>query len=71
MGMGITLLLVLVFFSVISEGSAVETSINLQSTTSTKNSGFYDYILPLFKENTGIKVNVVAVGTGQATGCAR
>jgi len=66
MGMRIILLLILVFFSVISEGGAVETSINLQSTTSTKNSGFYDYILPLFKENTGIKVNVVAVGTGQA-----
>jgi tungstate transport system substrate-binding protein len=40
--------------------------IYLQSTTSTKNSGFYDYILPLFKAKTGITVHVVAVGTGQA-----
>jgi tungstate transport system substrate-binding protein len=38
----------------------------LQSTTSTANSGLYDYILPTFKEKTGITVNVVAVGTGQA-----
>ena len=38
----------------------------LQSTTSTKNSGFYAYILPIFKEQTGINVKVVAVGTGQA-----
>ena len=38
----------------------------LQSTTSTKNSGFYTYILPIFKEQTGINVKVVAVGTGQA-----
>ena len=41
-------------------------SITLQSTTSTKNSGFYDYILPMIKKDTGITVNVVAVGTGQA-----
>ncbi len=38
----------------------------LQSTTSTKNSGLYDYILPEFKIKTGIDVRVVAVGTGQA-----
>ena len=38
----------------------------LQSTTSTANSGLYDYLLPKFKEKTGITVNVVAVGTGQA-----
>ena len=36
----------------------------LQSTTSTKNSGFYSYILPIFKNETGINVKVVAVGTG-------
>jgi len=41
-------------------------SIIVQSTTSTQNSGLFDYILPLFKKQTGITVNVVAVGTGQA-----
>ena len=41
-------------------------SIIVQSTTSTKNSGLYDYILPKVSTDTGIKVNVVAVGTGQA-----
>ncbi len=46
-------------------GSA-ETSIIVQSTTSTANSGLYDYLLPTFKMDTGITVNVVAVGTGQA-----
>ena len=45
---------------------AGETSIILQSTTSTANSGLYDYILPIFKKKTGIQVHVVAVGTGQA-----
>jgi tungstate transport system substrate-binding protein len=41
-------------------------SILVQSTTSTANSGLYDYILPLFTKKSGIQVNVVAVGTGQA-----
>ncbi len=50
---------------------AAEQSILLQSTTSTKNSGFYDHILPLFKAETGITVHVVAVGSGQAIKNAR
>ena len=41
-------------------------SIIVQSTTSTDNSGLYDHILPQFKSATGIRVHVVAVGTGQA-----
>jgi len=41
-------------------------SIIVQSTTSTSNSGLYDYLLPKFKEVSGITVRVVAVGTGQA-----
>ncbi|MEQ5870990.1 substrate-binding domain-containing protein [Sagittula sp. NFXS13] len=41
-------------------------SIIVQSTTSTANSGLYDYLLPIFTEATDITVNVVAVGTGQA-----
>lgn len=40
--------------------------ITLQSTTSTANSGLYTAILPAFREETGITVNVVPVGTGQA-----
>jgi len=46
--------------------AAAEDSIIVQSTTSTQNSGLYDHILPMFEEETGIQVNVVAVGTGQA-----
>jgi tungstate transport system substrate-binding protein len=38
----------------------------VQSTTSTQNSGLFDYLLPIFQEKTGIEVRVVAVGTGQA-----
>ncbi len=38
----------------------------LQSTTSTQNSGLFDHILPLYRQQTGTEVRVVAVGTGQA-----
>ena len=41
-------------------------NIILQATTSTDNSGFFSYILPLFEQDTSIRVDVVAVGTGQA-----
>ncbi len=41
-------------------------SIIVQSTTSTQNSGLYDYLLPRLKQATGVQVHVVAVGTGQA-----
>jgi len=46
--------------------AAQDESIIVQSTTSTQNSGLYDHILPMFQQKTGIQVNVVAVGTGQA-----
>ncbi len=38
----------------------------LATTTSTYDSGLLDYLLPAFEEETGIEVEVVAVGTGQA-----
>jgi len=38
----------------------------VQSTTSTQNSGLFDHILPMFTDETGIEVRVIAVGTGQA-----
>jgi tungstate transport system substrate-binding protein len=38
----------------------------VQSTTSTEASGLYDYLLPIYEEETGVEVRVVAVGTGQA-----
>jgi len=45
---------------------AQDRSIIVQSTTSTANSGLYDYLLPIFQDESGIRVDVVAVGTGQA-----
>lgn len=52
--------------ALVFSSQAFAETIIIQSTTSTKNSGLYDYLLPIFKEQTGIQVNVVAVGTGQA-----
>lgn len=54
------------FCATASAAMAQETSILVQSTTSTANSGLYDVLLPQFTEVSGITVNVVAVGTGQA-----
>ena len=45
---------------------AEEKFIVVQSTTSTQNSGLFEFMLPKFTEKTGIEVRVVAVGTGQA-----
>jgi tungstate transport system substrate-binding protein len=41
------------------------------STTSTEQSGLFDHLLPAFEADTGIKVRVVAVGTGQALDIGR
>lgn len=38
----------------------------IQSTTSTRDSGLYDFLIPKFNELYSIEVRVVAVGTGQA-----
>lgn len=40
--------------------------IKLATTTSTVNSGLLDQLLPLFSQQTGIQVKVIAVGTGKA-----
>ena len=50
---------------------AQEKSIVLSSTTSTEQSGLFDFMLPIFKMKTGINVKVVAVGTGQALDIGR
>ena len=46
--------------------NSLASSILVQSTTSTKNSGLYEFILPQIKTDIGLTVHIVAVGTGQA-----
>ena len=50
---------------------AQEKFIVVASTTSTENSGLFKELLPQFEKDTGIKVRVVAQGTGQALDTAR
>ncbi len=45
--------------------------LTLASTTSTRDSGLLDAILPIFEKQTGVAVRVVAVGTGQAIDMGR
>lgn len=53
------------------QSPAQESRIICASTTSTQNSGLFDYILPRFQQKAGIKVDVIAVGTGQALALAK
>jgi len=61
--LGSITLVAVVLFAV---SAHAETRIRCASTTSTQNSGLFDYLLPIFEKKTGIKVDVVAVGTGAA-----
>ena len=51
--------------------SAQEKFITVASTTSTEQSGLFGYLLPIFEKQTGVKVRVVALGTGQALDMGR
>lgn len=56
-----------VLFSTPGRAEAADTQrLRMASTTSTQNSGLFDQLLPLFEKKTGIKIDVVAVGTGAA-----
>lgn len=59
-------LMVLVLSVIFISNASAQMRIRCASTTSTQNSGLLDYIQPLFEKKTGIKVDVVAVGTGAA-----
>jgi len=50
---------------------AQDKSIVVASTTSTRDSGLFGYLLPKFEKKTGIKVKVVAQGTGKALDTGR
>lgn len=50
---------------------AQDKSIVVASTTSTRDSGLFDFLLPKFKAKTGITVKVVAQGTGKALDTGR
>ena len=55
----------------VATAAGADRSIVVASTTSTQDSGLFGYLLPLFKQETGIDVKVIAQGTGQALDTAR
>src|SRR5215467_10536070 len=67
----LTTLAALVVLLALSPARAQERSIVVASTTSTRDSGLFDHILPMFKAKTGIDVRVVAQGTGKALDTGR
>ncbi|MGC1856905.1 MAG: substrate-binding domain-containing protein [Pseudolabrys sp.] len=58
------------FFSAV-QALAQEKSIVIASTTSTQDSGLFEYLLPIFQQKTGIAVKVIDQGTGQALDTGR
>ncbi len=52
-------------------GATEDASIVVASTTSTQDSGLFDYLLPIVKKKTGVTVKVIAQGTGQALDTGR
>lgn len=62
---------ILVLFSLLIGCSSIEQpsepqKLILATTTSTENSGLLAFLLPAFEEEYNVKIDVVAVGTGQA-----
>lgn len=58
--------IIFIFTLAIATTSLAADRLRLSSTTSTDNTGLLAYLLPKFEERTGIRVDVIAVGTGKA-----
>jgi tungstate transport system substrate-binding protein len=58
-------------FAITAPAIAQEKSIVVASTTSTQDSGLFEYLLPLYKQKTGVTVKVISQGTGQALDTGR
>ena len=57
---------IIILFIIFNLNSFANESITIQSTTSTRDSGLYKYLLPNYPKYTDINIKVIAVGTGQA-----
>ena len=60
-----------VLFAAVPGLAQEDKSIVVASTTSTQDSGLFDYLLPIVKQKTGIRREGIAQGTGQALDTAR
>ncbi|NLH83028.1 MAG: solute-binding protein [Phyllobacteriaceae bacterium] len=66
-----TLLAFTLALGFLPSAQAEDRFITVASTTSTMDSGLFGHILPIFEGKTGIKVRVIAQGTGQALDTGR
>jgi tungstate transport system substrate-binding protein len=69
MRLAIVAVLALLLAAIVLEGG--QTNVILATTTSTQDSGLLDDLVPIFEKQTGIKVKVIAVGTGEALAMGR
>lgn len=70
-GFATLFMLALAAYAIPLSASADDQTIVVASTTSTQDSGLFDYLLPIVKTKTGITVRVIAQGTGQALDTGR
>jgi tungstate transport system substrate-binding protein len=63
--------LTLAVYAMPLSASSDDASIVVASTTSTQDSGLFDYLLPIVNAKTGITVKVIAQGSGQALDTGR
>ena len=71
MVIGRRVVVALALLAAVGCAGAQEKFITVASTTSTEQSGLFGYLLPSYERQTGVKVHVVALGTGQALDVAR
>jgi len=62
----ITVIFVFAFALLFTAQVKAETRLKMSTTTSTENSGLLSVLIPPFEKDNGIKVDVIAVGTGAA-----
>ncbi len=62
----VTCLALAIFLLAAAGSSAEEKTLMMATTTSTDNTGLLDYLVPKFKEATGIELKWTATGTGKA-----
>jgi tungstate transport system substrate-binding protein len=63
--------LLLLLLALASPLAMAQQVLRLSTTTSTENSGLLAYLLPAFEAKSGLKVQVIAVGTGKALELAK
>ncbi len=63
--------LILLYNLVVTAPADAQQILRLSTTTSTENSGLLEYLLPEFEAASGIKVQVIAVGSGKALELAK